>query len=93
VTRPGGRILVTVPFGRREDHGWFRQLDADDLDRLVAASGAPSPAVTLFAYGRGGWRRATAAEADDLAYRDADSASAEDGAVAARAVACVAIDV
>ena len=31
VTGPGGVLLLSVPFGRRDDRGWFRILDAADL--------------------------------------------------------------
>jgi SAM-dependent methyltransferase len=95
VVAPGGRILLSVPYGRREDHGWFRQFDAEDLARLVAAFEAPRAAVSLFAYGPGGWQHATAEAMADVRYRDADAepTPAADRAAAARGVACVAIDV
>ena len=95
VTRPGGRILLSVPYGRRENHGWFRQFDADGLSRLIAAFEASSHTVSLFAHAPSGWQRCSAETAADLAYRDAkaDPSPAPDGAAAARAVACVTIDV
>jgi alginate O-acetyltransferase complex protein AlgJ len=95
ITRPGGRILLSVPYGRREDHGWFRQFDADDLLRLIAAFEASSHTVSLFAHAPSGWQRCSAEAAADLAYRDAqaDPTPAPDGAAAARAVACVTIDI
>ncbi len=95
ITRPGGRILLSVPYGRREDHGWFRQFDADSLSRLIAAFEAASHTVSLFAHAPSGWQRCSAEAAADLAYRDAkaDPSPAPDGAAAARAVACVTIDV
>jgi SAM-dependent methyltransferase len=34
---PGGRLLITVPFGMFEDHGWFRNYDADSWQGLLAA--------------------------------------------------------
>ncbi len=95
VVAPGGRILLSVPYGRREDHGWFRQFDAEDLECLVAAFEAPRAAVSLFAYGPGGWQHAAPEAMIDLRYRaaDADPATVVDLAAAARGVACVAIDV
>ena len=95
VTRPGGRILLSVPYGRREDHGWFRQFDAEDLARLVDAFAAQRSAVSLFRYDISGWRPSTPAEAAELAYRDynADPTPVPDLAAAARGVACVAIEV
>jgi SAM-dependent methyltransferase len=51
---PGGRLLVTVPFGEPEDHRWFVQYDLDRLDRLTAASGLAVEEVEFFRYD-GAW--------------------------------------
>jgi SAM-dependent methyltransferase len=93
VTRPGGRILFTVPYGRAEDHGWFRQFDAAALARLIDAFGAAGAETALYGYGRDGWQQTSAADAAQLSYRDftADPAPVADLAAAARGVACVAI--
>ena len=32
-----GPMLLSVPYGRREDHGWFRQLDGADVETLLDA--------------------------------------------------------
>lgn len=32
---PGGKVLLSVPFGRPGHHGWFRQYDLTWLDRLL----------------------------------------------------------
>lgn len=75
--RPGGRLLLTVPFGRYEDHGWFVQLDAAELEDAIRAFGMGR--VDRQAYRLdGSWRVAEAAECADLRY----------GAPAAAAVAC-----
>jgi hypothetical protein len=94
VTRPGGRILVTVPFGRREDHGWLRQLDDEDLQRLVAAFDARSVAISVFRYSLAGWQRSSLAAASDAEYCDHLNGwqPSADRAAAARAVACVRVE-
>ena len=95
VTRAGGRILLTVPFGAPEDHGWFRQFDQPALERLVEAFGADQQTTAIFAYGRDGWKRSAPDQAAGLNYRDAhaDPSAAPDLAAAARAVACVSLRV
>jgi FkbM family methyltransferase len=90
VVRPGGRVHLSVPFGRREDHGWFRQLDRADVDDLLAAAGAGRHERTVFSYGRGGWRRGSPRRAARASY-NAGQGRAGDGAVAARAVLCATI--
>ncbi len=90
VTAPGGRILLTVPYGRAEDHGWLRQYDAVGLAELL--DGLPSE-ITYYGYRASGWQRVSAAALVDAGYRNvhADVAPADDFAAAARGVACAVI--
>ena len=90
VVRPAGRVHVSVPFGRREDHGWFRQLDRADVDTLFSEAGVAARDETVFLYAPEGWRRADAAEAADAVYKSTPERPA-DQAVAARAVLCATI--
>ena len=94
VTRQGGRAMMSVPFGRREDHGWFRQLDADDLTRLVAAFDARQSTISVFRYTAAGWQRSSLSDASDAEYCDHSKGwhPTADRAAAARAVACVQIE-
>lgn len=53
VVAPGGRVFLTVPYGRTEDHGWFRQYDEAALNELLAGLDA---SVTVYAYAYTGWQ-------------------------------------
>lgn len=90
VVRPGGRVHVSVPFGQREDHGWLRQLDRDDVDDLLARAGAGPHEETVFLHTPKGWRRSSPDDAAGKRYNDTPE-RAPDGAVAARAVLCLTI--
>lgn len=90
VVRPGGRIHLSVPFGRREDHGWFRQFDRADVDALLAGAGVGRHEETVFRHSRRGWRRCSARRAAGARYNAAPG-RARDGAVAARAVYCATV--
>jgi SAM-dependent methyltransferase len=76
---PGGRLLVTVPFGVPEDHGWFRQFGETEIEALKAELG-DGVDLTVFAYDRE-WQRSTPAAAAAARYGDS--------VVAAGAVACL----
>jgi len=92
VTVAGGRLLVTVPYGRPEDLGWLRQFDAKGLDRLVELSGGTVAEETIFLYADDCWRHSDREEAAEASYHMIDRekpAAAPDGAIAARAVACL----
>ncbi|MGI8801396.1 MAG: class I SAM-dependent methyltransferase [Solirubrobacteraceae bacterium] len=81
VVAPGGLLLLTVPYGRAEDHGWFRQFDATALDELLGDS---PRRMTTFRLGPTGWQAVSAADAADASYGRV--------APAAAAVACLRID-
>lgn len=87
VVKPGGRVHISVPFGRREDHGWFRQFDRADADALFDRAGADHREETVFSHSPKGWRRVSPAAAADATYNAAPG-RAGDLAVAARAVLC-----
>jgi SAM-dependent methyltransferase len=91
VLRPGGTALVTVPFGRREDHTWLRQLDSAEVRELIAAFGPAHAELVVYRYTADGWQLSDAGAADDASYRDytRDPSPVDDLAAAARAVACM----
>ena len=80
---PGGRLLITVPFGRFQDHGWFIQHDQARLSALVDRSGLHLQELELFEYAEG-WRGPV--DASSLATR-----GYREAAVAAAGIACLAL--
>ncbi|MBJ7332957.1 MAG: methyltransferase domain-containing protein, partial [Solirubrobacteraceae bacterium] len=95
VTRTGGKVLLSVPFGHAERLGWLRVFGPADLDALLADVPAEHRRVEIFGYTANGWQRTTADAVIDARYRDyqADPSPVDDAAAAARAVACVAVTV
>jgi SAM-dependent methyltransferase len=83
VIKPGGRLLLTVPYGRYERHDWFQQFDRELLSRALDAFGpAQSVHTDFFCNTPQGWYRST-----DEACRDARYGALR----GAGAVACVLI--
>lgn len=79
--RPGGRLLVTVPFGRFEDHGWFVQYDLRRVQALVESTGCELTVAEYYADGPYGWTGPLDPDAlSQVEYRTG---------FAARAVACL----
>jgi SAM-dependent methyltransferase len=91
VARPGGRVHLSVPYGRREDLGWMRQFDRADVDALLAGAGATAREEIVFQYTADGWRRGSDRRVAEVAYHPYPTPGEEDGAVAARAVYCATI--
>ena len=68
VLAPDGRMVVTVPTGAREEHGWFVQLEPDDWRARFARAGFATTDEETYALGPEGW-----AAAEDVAgarYRE-----------------------
>ncbi len=91
VLRPGGVCLITVPYGRARNHGWFQVFDASMVQAVVDAFVPSSFRVDHFGFSPQGW-----AAAEPLALRDATFFDIQtrkqleaDRAAGARAVACI----
>ena len=77
VLAPEGRLVVTVPTGAHEEHGWFVQLEPDEWRARFSAAGFETDEEETYALGAGGWAAA------------ADVAGARYGEQGAGAVLCV----
>jgi O-antigen chain-terminating methyltransferase len=55
VLRPQGRLVVTLPFGRLEDHGWFVQYDSERIKAFVRATGCELTTEEYYGCGPTGW--------------------------------------
>lgn len=100
VLQPGGRLMVTVPFGRYENWGEFQQFDSELLDHAADAFGAITRDETYYFYTPAGWqytpeksqcsemRYSSYAIQSEWGAKPTESTQEADEAVAAAAVAC-----
>ena len=70
----GGRLVVTVPCGTPEDHGWFVQLEPDAWNDAFLEADFSVLEEEIYALGPGGWRAAP--DFDPTGVRYGDHASA-----------------
>jgi SAM-dependent methyltransferase len=102
VLKPGGLLLLTVPYGAYQYHGAFQQFDRQHLSAAEASFGPMTEVSEFFyRYSSAGWQMAADQECADSVYvewvsalmrsqRWPDAPQCEpDYAAAARAVACV----
>jgi len=100
VLKPGGTLLLTVPFGVYRHFGWLQQFDRKLLASAVDGFGKVCELKeTFYRYTAEGWQLADAKDCAECEYVDAMALSTNkrpyqqdlkpDLAVAARAVACV----
>jgi len=89
--KPGGDLFITVPYGRRQNFGWFEQFDEAKLDCAIQTFGGKLGDRAFYRYDVNGWQVSDAAACENqefspVAWRDV---IAPDRAAAARAVACL----
>jgi SAM-dependent methyltransferase len=88
---PGGRCLVTVPYGRYENFDWFQIFDKKMIHILIETFSPSSFDLEFFQYGPAGWRRALELEVTNATAFDPHSGRGrlDDRAGCARAIACL----
>lgn len=69
VVKPGGKLLITVPFGRYANHGLFQQFDTAMIEQIVALH--PGAQSTFFRYTSAGWERATVGDCQEATFSTA----------------------
>lgn len=88
---PGGHLLLTVPFGRYQNNGWFQQFDQSLLEDAVNVFDGQVREQTFYRYTSEGWNVAQASDCQECQYFDSNTTRRFDSdfAAAARAVACL----
>jgi SAM-dependent methyltransferase len=81
VLKPGGRLLLTVPYGRPQDLGWLFQFDSDRLKILIDNFQGKMLEMAFYKREPSGWQISTADECKACEYIEQYSQ--------ANAVACV----
>jgi len=69
ITKNQGKIILTVPYGREENHGWLINYHEDRLCRLVQSLPLQVRIEDYFIFS-GGWRRCHKHELDQTGYQD-----------------------
>ena len=89
--KPGGKLFITVPYGRYENLGWLQQFDKKMVEAVLAVFGGSASTVTYYQYFADGWQVAEANVCAESSYFDIHHRSVyePDYVAAARAVACI----
>jgi SAM-dependent methyltransferase len=82
--KPYGRAVVTVPYGKLHDYGWFIHYDDTRLQRLVKSSNFSIILDDYFVY-RSGWHKCDKSELVNVLYKD-------NNAPAAAGLACILLE-
>jgi SAM-dependent methyltransferase len=93
VLRPGGMVLLSVPYGRYERRGVMQQFDRQLLAEAIEAfPGSESIEITFFRYHDGAWAPSAQEDCDDAQFGvwgTSEAGKVTAAVPAAEAVACV----
>lgn len=91
ILAPGGRCLITVPFGKYENFEWFQVFDKEMVELLIETFSPSSFDLEFFQYDKTGWRRASEMQVLKATAFDPHSGRGrlDDRAGCARAIACI----
>jgi len=59
VVKSGGKVYISVPYGKYTDFGWYQQFNAEMIDALIATFSPSQVVETYFCYENGGWNFST----------------------------------
>lgn len=92
VLMKGGSLLITFPFGKFENHGFFQQFDEEMLNKLIdSLKNDGESQITFFKYFQTGWCESEMKECKDEESFNPHTGKGKknDGAAHCRAIACV----
>lgn len=92
VLKPGGKLLLTFPYGKFENHGFFQQFDEEMVNRIakqLSASGQYTDEYLL--YTPTGWTFAQAGVCKDIVSHNPHTGKGKgtDGAAHCRSICCI----
>jgi len=91
VLKHNGRLFITVPYGRKENHGWLQQFDYRNIEKIIEVFDGSTSSIVYYKYLGNGWQVTDARACDDCSYFDIHKRSEyeSDYVAAARCVACI----
>ena len=81
ILKPGGKLILTVPFGKFVDYGWFATYDSQAISILFQSIPSAKINAEYFKYTNNGWMPCVPGELAETSY-------GENGAPAAAGLAC-----
>jgi hypothetical protein len=92
VLKSDGKLLLTFPYGKFENHGFFQQFDREMLDRVLELFRKQGTyELTFFRYLNGGWNFCEQEDCADIVSFNPHTGRGklDDGAAHCRSVCCI----
>lgn len=91
ILKPGGILYISLPFGRKKNHGWLQIFDGEMVDILISDFSPTSIIENYFKYEADGWHASSREKSENETYFDIHHQKTydDDYAAAARAIVCL----
>lgn len=91
ILKPHGTCLISVPFGKRDNLGWYQVFDRSMIEQIVSAFAPRAHSIDYFGYAADGWSCGTAEALAGATIFDVHSGKGwgSDLAASSRAIACL----
>lgn len=91
ITKPGGTVLLSMPFGEYKNHGWLQVFNQEMVNEVLDMLQPVSYQINHFKYLECGWTKSTAEECKHAKYHDMWGTSSTDNGryLAAEAVVLI----
>lgn len=92
VVKPQGQMLLTFPYGKFENHGFFQQFDSEMVEKIrVLLSEFGTLEIEYIRYTSNGWKFAPISECNELLSYNPHTGMGlgKDGAAHSRCVCCI----
>lgn len=89
ILKTGGTLLLTVPFGKKQDLKAFQQFNKEMIDKITAEFNGKQLFSYFYKYDKLGWKKSDIKNCSEVMYSSAPKIQSPDLAASARAVACL----
>ncbi|KRQ98351.1 hypothetical protein CP49_10470 [Bradyrhizobium valentinum] len=91
ILKPGGTCFISVPFGKRNNLGWYQVFDLAKIEAIVEAFAPTSYQIDYFGYSKNGWSCGSATSLSEATVYDVHTGTgwSDDLAASSRAIACL----
>lgn len=91
ILKPGGTCFISVPFGKRDNLGWYQVFDFGMVEKIVETFRPSSHQISYFGYSSNGWSLGSPGSLTNATVYDVHTGQgwSADRAASSRAVACL----
>lgn len=91
ILKPGGKLFLSMPFGKHIKHGWLQVFDYKMIDKIYSQFSFSDKQEWIYLYTFDGWKSSSREEASNAIYYDKHNLNSKkiDSLAASESVICI----